>query len=478
MTRARAASAGLWSAIDIVLRQGVQFVVTIFLARLLTPADFGVIAILVFFSSLSTVVVQGGLSMALVQRQHTSLREESAVFWWNLLASLGFGVVMLLLSPAVARFYEQPVLQPLMILAAAQVVFSALGAVQQALLSRALQFSELAKVGAVATLFSGAAGIGAAYFGFGVWALAIQLLTSTLLTTAALWIVSDWRPVLHFSIATIRPIIGFGSWIGLSNTLEVLYSQGFALLVGKLHGVRDLGFYSRAASTQQLPTNVLSSIIGRVALPLFATRSEEPDALRRGLKTSLQVVMLVNLPLMTGLALLPDLVIVVLFGEKWLPAAPILAILAWSGLIFPMHVLNLQLLLAQGRSRTYLNVELVKKAVGILFVVIGSFYGIIGLAMAQLLFSFVALGINVLPVARSVGYGLISQLWDLIGLFGLTAFMAAVVVTLRDLLVAPPLASLLMLTASGAAAYLAAGLLFRVEAVREGMAMAKSLLAR
>jgi O-antigen/teichoic acid export membrane protein len=258
----------------------------------------------------------------------------------------------------------------------------------------------------------------------------------------------------------------------------VLYSQGFALLVGKLHGMTDLGFYSRAASTQQLPTHVLSSIIGRVALPLFATRSDDHEALQRGLRTSLQLVMLVNLPLMTGLALLPDLVILVLFGEKWLPAAPILAILAWSGLIFPMHVLNLQLILAQGRSRTYLQLELLKKAGGIVFVVIGSFFGIMGLAMAQLLFSFVALAINVAPVGRSIGYGLIAQLRDLLGLAGSTAFMAVVVVSARHVMVAPPLPALLMLTGIGAAAFVAAGLLFRVEAVREGMDLAKPLLLR
>jgi O-antigen/teichoic acid export membrane protein len=478
VTKAKAASAGLWSAIDIVLRQGVQFVVTIILARLLSPADFGVIALLVFFSSLSMVIVQGGLSMALVQRQQTSVEEESAAFWWNLLASLGFAAVIVLIAPAVARFYGQPVLQPLMLIAAAQVVVGALGTVQQALLSRTLRFADLAKVGAFATVLSGAAGVAAAYLGYGVWALAIQLISSTILSTGALWLVSDWRPVLHFRLSTIRPIIGFGAWLSLSSTLEVLYSQGFALLVGKLHGVRDLGFYSRAASTQQLPTNVLSSIIGRVALPLFATRSDDREALRRGLRTALQLVMLVNLPLMTGLALLPDLVIVALFGEKWLPAAPILAILAWSGVIFPMHVLNLQLILAQGRSRTYLQVELVKKAGGIVFVVVGSFFGIMGLAMAQLLFSFVALAINIAPVGRSIGYGLIDQIRDLLGLVGVTAFMAVVVVLARQMLVAPPLPALLILTAIGAVTFFAVGLLFRVEAMREGMDLAKPLLLR
>jgi O-antigen/teichoic acid export membrane protein len=319
------------------------------------------------------------------------------------------------------------------------------------------------------------AAVVAAYFGLGVWALAIQLISSTVLTTVALWVISDWRPILHFKLSTIRPILSFGSWLSLSSTLEVLYSQGFALLVGKLHGVRELGFYSRAASTQQLPTNVLSSIIGRVALPLFAARSDDPEALRRGLSASLRLVMLINLPMMTGLALLPDLIIVVLFGEVWLPAARILAILAWGGLIFPMHVLNLQLLLAQGRSETYLKIELLKKAGGIIFVVIGSFYGIIGLALAQSLFSLVALAINVAPTARSIGYGLIAQLRDLLGLIGLTALMAVVVLLARHVVVAQPLPELLILTSIGAVTFFSAGLVFRVSALREGLDLIRPL---
>jgi O-antigen/teichoic acid export membrane protein len=478
MTARRIASAGLWSTIDIVARQGVLFAVSIILARLLMPADFGIIALLTFFSSLSIVFVQGGLSTALIQRQETSREEESSVFWWNLLASLLFAALLVAIGPAVSRFYGYPVLAPLMLLAAAQVVLSALGAVQTALLTRSLRFADLTKAGLASTIVAGAAGVGAALLGWGVWALAIQVATMAAVNSLVLWWVSDWRPSFHFRLRTIRHLLAFGSWFSLSSALEVLYNQGFALILGKLYGARELGIYNRAASTQLLPTGILAAIIGRLALPLFSERAKDPGALRRGLKTALGFAMLVNLPMMTGVALLPDLIIHVLFGEKWLGAAPILAILAWSGLIVPMHVLNLQVILAEGRSSTYFRVEVAKKLLGIAALVIGSFYGIFGLAYSYLAVAILALFINVEPVRRSLGYGVLAQLADLKGVIAATALMAAAVLLLRSMVDLGSAPSLLLLTAVGAGTYCAAGFALRVRAFAEGWDVARLYFGR
>ena len=476
MTVERAAVAGLWSTIDIVSRQVVQFIVTVILARLLLPEDFGVVALLTFFSGLSLVFIQGGLSTALIQSTETTKEEESAVFWWNLSASLVFGTLLLLLSRPVADFYGYPVLRPLMFVAAAQVVLSACGAVQTALLSRALRFADLAKAGLLATLLSGIAAVGAAAWGAGVWALAIQILTFATVNSALLWVVSDWRPVRHWRIATIRPLAGFGWWLSLSSMLEVLYTQGFALIVGKLHGARDLGFYNRGASTQFLASAVLSGVLGRVALPLFSARAAEPEALKRGLRMAIGLAMLINLPMMTGMALLSDLLITVLFGKAWLPASPILAILAWGGVIFPLHVLNLQIILAQGRARTYFRIEIIKKVIGVACVLFGSFFGIFGLAYAQLTVAVLALFVNVEPVRRSLGYGVIRQLGDCGGTIVVTAVMAGAILLLRPLLHFAPAANLAILVAVGSTIYAGVGLAFRVRSFVEATRVAKILL--
>jgi O-antigen/teichoic acid export membrane protein len=467
MSKTQAVRAGAWSALDLGLRQGVGFVVSIILARLLTPADFGLIALLGFFTSLATTFVQGGLSLALVQRQETTRIEESSVFWLNLAASVIFAGLLALLAPAVARLYEQPLLAPLLLVAGTQIVLSALAAVQTSLLTRYLRFDQLTKAGVVSSLLSGVLGVVAAYEGLGVWALAIQLVAASFFNSAALWWVCDWRPSLSFSLSSIRHLLGFGLFISLSNILEVLYSHGFALVIGKLYGVRDLGILNRANSVQLLPTSIISSVISRTALPLFSARAADKDALLRGLRMSIRLAMLLSMPVMAGLAILSDLVIDVLFGPKWMDAAPLLSIIAIAGMLLPLHILNLQLMLAQGQSRQFLSLEIQKKVAGIACLGVGSFFGIYGIAYASLVFSPVAFLLNAAPTRKSLGYGAARQLWDLRGIAAAVLFMSALVLMARSWLELPPLILLALLSAIGAVAYAAFGLMLRLPSFRE-----------
>lgn len=470
--------AGLWSTLDLGLRQGVQFVASVILARLLLPADFGQIALVVFFSGFSAIFVQGGLPEALIQSRVTTRQEESSVFWWNVAGSIVFAAGLVALGPFLGSFYHAPALPGLMIVAAGMTVTASLGGVQTALLTRELRFDLITRAGVVSSLTSAAAAVGAAWMGAGIWALAIQMATAAGTYTAMIWLVGPWRPLLHFRLATIRRLLGFGGWLSLSTALETLYTQGFALLLGKLYGLRELGLYNRAAGTQQLPATVFSAVIARVAFPLLSLRNDDPAAMRAGLRRANDFTMLVNVPVMVGLALLPDLVIEVLFGAKWLPAAPILAILAWSGAVFPLHVINLQALLAQGRTRTYFRVEFTKKAVGLSAVLVGSFFGVFGLALAQLGASIIALAINTAPTGRSLGYGLFGQLRDIAGIVWAAGVMAVVVVVLRPVVALSPLPQLAVLMAAGGVSYAAAGLLFPNRSFREALATARALILR
>ena len=478
MNGTRAVSAGLWSMLDLGLRQGVQFVASVVLARLLLPADFGQIALVVFFSSFSAIFVQGGLPEALIQSRTTTIEEESTVFWWNVAGSVVFAAALVALGPFLGAFYHAPALPGLMVLAAGMTVVASLSGVQTALLTRELRFDRITRAGVVSSLASAVAAVVAAWLGAGIWALGIQMGTAALTYTVAIWLVGGWRPLLHFRLATIRRLLGFGGWLSLSTALETLYTQGFALLLGKLYGLRELGLYNRAAGTQQLPANVFSAVIARVAFPLLSMRNDDPAAMRAGLRKANDLAMLVNVPVMVGLALLPDLVIEVLFGAKWLPAAPILAILAWSGVVFPLHVINLQAMLAQGRTRTYFQIEFAKKTVGLAAVLVGSFFGIVGLALAQLGASLVALAINTAPTGRTLDYGLLRQLRDIVGIVWAAAAMAGVVLMLRPLVVLSPLPRLAVLVGAGGLAYAAAGLLVPNRSFRTALGMARSLLDR
>jgi O-antigen/teichoic acid export membrane protein len=472
-----AASAGLWSTLDAVGRQGVQLVVTMILARLLAPADFGLVALMAFFTNVSLILVQAGLTTALIRHGETGPAEESSVFWLNIAGSALLSALLIAAAPPLARFYGQPLLAPLIWVAAAQVMLCSLVAVQTALLSRELRFASLAKLGIFSTALGGAAGVAAALAGAGVWALALQTTAIAALNCLGIWFVSAWRPRLHFNFREIRHLFGFGAWVAMSSVADVVYTQGVALVIGKLYGVRELGFYNRASSTQLLPMGVLAAIIARIALPLFSAKATDTDGLRRGLKLSIEIGLFVGVPVMAGIALLPDLVIRVLFGDRWMPAAPVLCVLAGAGAFYPLHLLNVQAALALGEAAAVFRIQMVKSILGIAFVAGGSLFGIMGLALAQLALSIVALFLNAEPVRRRLGYGVVRQLRDSAGIWLMTAAMAAAVLVLKPQVDLPPVAALALLAAVGAATYLGTGFLLRLRSFREALGVGRLLLS-
>jgi O-antigen/teichoic acid export membrane protein len=478
MTVEKAASAGAWSALDLGLRQGLHFAVSIVLARLLAPEDFGIIGVLGFFTSLAVVFVNGGLTMALVQRQQSSREEESAVFWANLAASILFGLLLIAVAPLVARFYEQPLIQPLMAVAAAQIVFSALGAVQGAMLTRDLRFDQLTKTGLVASLSSGAVGVAAALAGWGAWALAAQLLTMAAAGTAALWWVTGWRPALTFRFQSLRNVAGFGARVGISSTLEVIYAHGFNLLIARIYGFRDLGMWTRAAGVNILPVSIISQVIGRTAFPLFAARASDLDGLRRGLKMSIGICTFLSLPLMVGLCLLSDLVIHTLFGPKWADAGPLLAVFTLGGMLMPLQVINLQLLLAVGDSKTFLRIEIWKKVLGIAIIGPACFVSLFAIAWTAVTFSVVAFFVNAWPMRKLLQFGPIDQLWHLWRVVAAAALMAVGVMALKAALTLPAPLELLILTAAGGAIYVATSAALREPAFSEALQLSRGLWAK
>lgn len=478
MTVRKAASAGVWSTVDVGLRLGLQFVFSLFLARLLTPSDFGIISLLAFFSAISVTVVQHGLATALVQRRESSLEQESTIFWFSFLLSLVLAGGLLAMAQTIAAFYRLPMLAPLMGAAAAQVVFSALSTVHSALLTRDLRFDQMAKVGVISTLVSGAMGVAAAVAGAGAWSLAIQMVAAAALNSAALWWISPWRPAFAYRFQSIRSMFSFGAWLSLSAVLEVLYTQGFSLLLGKLHGVRALGLYNRAAGTQSLPGSVLSGVIGRVALPLFSARTDDPQGTIRGMRMAISVTMLLNVPAMIGLMILADLVMLVLYGPQWVAAGPTLSILGIAGLLIPLHVLNLNVLLAGGNSRTFFKLEIAKKLTGIACVVVGSLFGLAGLAWSQVVFAIIALVLNAGPAKRTLGYGVLRQLGDLGGIMFAGTVMGVVVVVLSRTLTMQPAIQLLLLGLIGGLVYFGIGFGLRLRSFLEAFELASLIVKR
>ena len=478
MLKRRAFVATLWSGGDIVLRQGLQFSVTIMLARLLSPADFGIVAMLALFTGVASVLMDGGFSAALIQRQGVDHADESTVFWCNLGIAILLALVLFLAAPAIAYFYRTPVLVPLTRLMALVVVLGALGAIHSTLLTKQLDFRTQAKAGVVAALVSGIVAIAMAWRGYGVWALAVQAVAMAAVMTAMLWWLHAWRPAWKFSRASVRNLFGFGGYHLGSSLLEVLYARFYTLLVGRLFGARDLGLYNNAETTRQMPAGFFGSLLARVALPMFSSAAHDTAVLRRGVQLSIRGIMLVSTPVMLGIAALAEPLVLLLFGRQWLPAVSILRVLCLAGVLYPLHAINLQALMAQGHSRLMFRLELAKKAIGIVLILAGAWFGVMGIAWSQVAFSVVALAINTGYTRKLIGYGATAQLRDLAPSLLAAILMSGVIHVTSRFWSAPPWLELGVLVPVGMLVYLALVWRSRMDAFSEVMALLRSARSR
>ena len=427
MLKQKAKNAVIWSGADILLRQGLQLGISIALARILSPDEFGTIALLYLFTGIASAFVDGGFSSALVQRQDVTHTDVSTVFWFNLVIALIVALALAASAPAIAGFFHRAILVPLTQVLALNILISALGSVHGTLLNKRLDFRIQMKIGGVTTFISGGVAMVMAWKGYGVWALAAQTVAASLVTTVLLWLFSSWRPTWVFSFDSVRRLFGFGGYMLASGLLDIVYNRIYTLLIGKFYGVQELGFYNRADSTKQLPVGVLTGILGRVAFPIFSAAAHDTPQLRRGVRLALRGMMLLNVPMMLGLAATADPLVHVLFGAKWLPAVPIMQVLCIGSVFWPLHVINLNVLMAQGHSHLFFRLEVVKKIVGSIFLIVGTFFGVLGIAWSQVAFGVVAFVINAHYSHKHLDYGALDQLRDFLPTFWVALVMAALI---------------------------------------------------
>jgi len=453
------------------MRQGLQFFISILLARLLAPEDFGVIAMLYVFIGLAGLFIDSGFSSALIQRQDTTHTDESTVFFFN----LGMGALMALAlcaaAPWIATFFELPILQNLTYVMALNLFIGAFGSIHNTLLTKTLNFKTIMKVGGVATFCSGLLAIAMAWWGFGVWSLAWQTLLSSLITVSLLWWWHPWRPHWEFSLLSLSRLFRFGGFLMLSGLLDTVYTRLYAVLIGKFFSARELGYYTRAESTQQLPVSILTGVLNRVAFPVFSEAAVDPQRLARGLRKVLVAIMLLNIPAMLGLAVVAEPLVVTLFGAKWLPCVPFLQVLCLAGVLWPLHVINLNALMAQGRSDLFFRIEVIKKVVGVVLLVLASLHSVMAIAWLRLLLGVFSFFINAHYSGVLLGYGPWRQLRDILPYGGVAMVMAVSVGWAGHALHWPPAAELVALSVLGATFYWVACRWLRLAAFDEVITM-------
>lgn len=441
------------SLADTVGRQAIQFGFTILLARLLAPAEFGVLAMLSIFISLAAVMAESGLGAALIQRQRSTALEESSVFYFN--AGIGAAMTLALAAcaPLVAALYGEPQLFAITIAMSFNILFNALGSIHGALLIREGRLGLQLRIGLVAGIVSGCIGLLMALKGHGAWSLVAQSLSGSILGTFLLWRWHCWRPTRAFSLRALRPLLRFGAALMAAGLLEAAFGRLHTLLIGRLHGAAPLGLYMRASTTQQLPQMMLGSAMQKVTFPLLAAERDDAAHLLASARHSLRSASLLYVPAILGLAATAPALVPFLFGAVWIPSVPVLQVLCLAGSLYPLHQVNLTLLKALGHSSLFLRIEVLKKIILVSLLLLAVPMGLLAVAWSQVAAGVAAVLINARYAHGLLGYGLWRQLRDFLPFLVAGGTMSILVWWLDTLLPWPYAAALLAQITAGVAIY-------------------------
>ena len=416
-----------WSSVERFSNQGVSFIFSIVLARILAPRDFGIVAMIGIFFAVAQSFVDSGFSNALVRK--TDRREEdlSTCFYFNIGVGIIAYIVLFLIAPLVANFYNQPILSPIIRITGLGVVLNSLCVVQQALFTIRIDFKSQAKVTLSATIISGIVGVVLAYLEYGVWALVWQGVVMSLVRMGLLWLMSKWRPKTGFSKDSFHYLFGYGSKLLASGLLDTIYNNIYPIVIGKFYSPAQLGNYSRALSFAQLPSSNITGILQRVTFPVLSTIQDDIPRLQTNYRRLLKLSAFIVFPLMMGLAAMAFPLIRVVLTPKWEGCSLYLQIICFALMWYPIHAINLNLLQVKGRSDLFLRLEIIKKIVGVCIMCITIPLGITAMCIGMVASSLISLFINTFYTGKLIDLGYLKQMCDLLPIFINSLLMGGVV---------------------------------------------------
>jgi teichuronic acid exporter len=456
-----------WSFLETIAQRGVRFVVGIVLARLLFPEEFGLIGMLMIFMEVIRILLDSGFGAALIQKREATQIDISSIFYFNIVIGLIAAGLLCLAAPWIATFYNQPILTQLTRALSLTIVINSFGMIQKTILTKQINFKTQTKVSFIAGLLSGITGICMAVLGFGVWSLVVQQISASFFSTLSLWFLSSWRPSLVFSFNSLREMFGFGSKILFSGVLNQIFDNIYLVVIGRLFSAADLGFFTRAKTLNDLPSQTLSQMVGRVTFPVFSKIQDNPERLKRGLKKALTTLVLVNFPMMIGLAIVARPLVITLLTEKWSPSIPYLQLLCMVGLLFPLHLINLNMLQALGRSDLFLRLEIIKKIMIVINIVITWRWGIAAIICGMIVISFISYYLNSYYNGVLIGYSIKEQIFDLFPYFVIAGLMGGVVYATGFAHFPNHFSMLLVQVVTGCALYIVLCRAFRLKAFME-----------
>lgn len=402
-----------WKFAEQFSNYGIQFIIGIFMARMLSPEDYGITAIPAVFIAIAGIFADGGFGNALVRKPELNEKDLSTSFYYSMAIGLCCYMVLFCASPWIADFYNTPILKPLMRVTALNFLYSPIGTVQRVLLSRKLDFQTPAKISVICRLLAGVIGIAMAYTGYGIWALVISSLVAGIIGTLITLFVVRWYPKTGWSKESFNYLWGFGNKMIGSQLLDTIYNNITPIFIGKYYTPADLGVYNRAEGYAKMPSQNVHGVISSVTYPVLSKIQDDVDRLAYNYRRMIRVTAFIVFPLMLMLSALARPLILIMITAKWEPCIILLQILCFSMMWWPIHAINLNLLLVLGRSDYFFKLEIIKKIYGLIILTFTLPMGLIAFCSGRILSSLISLWVNTYYTKKIINLGFWEQLNDL-----------------------------------------------------------------
>lgn len=410
----KAAKGMMWNTIERFSTQGIQFVLTIIIARILSPDDYGLVAMLGIFLALAQTLVDSGFSNALIQKKSRTEIDYYTTFYFNIVISVCIYGLFYLFAPLIANFYHQPELVKISRILGLTIIINSLSVVQMARFTIALDFRKLALVSLSSVVGGGSVGLYMAFHGYGVWALVCQSLATSICWVVSLWLKSDWRPRWAFSLQSFCTLFSFGSKIMLSGLIHTFYVNMYSLVVGKVFSASVLGYFNRAYTLGQFPVQNFSNIFQKVLYPILCRYQDDETKFNYVYTNYLRMACFLLFPLMVGFAVLAKPLVAIILTEKWLPAVPLLQVICLAQMWDPVMKVNVSVLGSKGHSDYQLYAEIIKKIVAFIILFVSVPFGIKAVCWGLLLYAFADMGIVIWYSRKLTGYGYWWQIKNLL----------------------------------------------------------------
>lgn len=423
----KTASGLKWNTIHNLSMKGIQFLLMLFMARLLTPDDYGTIGLLAIFIQISNTFAESGLGMALVRKQNRTQTDLSTVFYFNIVVSTICYFVIFAISPWIADFYDNPIICPLLRVLALCIPLNSLNTILVCMMNYTMQFKKQAIISITHTIISGIVGLAMAFMGYGVWALVGQQLTVCFVGIILCWTLNKWRPTLEYSWDSFHELFGFSSKLLITRIIDTIYGNIYTIVIGKVFSPATLGHYSRAQNWAAMPSTNLVSILNNVTFASLSKIQDDKERLKSIYRKMVKTSAFLIFPLMMGLAAVSRPLIIFTIGAKWELCIKILHIICFMFMLTPIHSLNTNLIQVMGRSDLSLKLSIIGKVIAIVVLFASLPFGIISMCYLSILSAFIMLIINMYYISKIIDISLFAQLKDLLPSFLLSTFMYVLV---------------------------------------------------